>query len=62
MPPNASQKEDGKDTNLKLTTVVLNQDMSKKVAPYEFDVIESFLKMQILFNQLLTQQDSKKNW
>ena len=62
VPPKASEKEDGKDKNLKSITVVLNQEMSQKVAPFEFDVIENFLKMQILFEQLLTQQDSKKNW
>ena len=62
MPPKASEKEDGKDTNLKSITIVLNQDMSQKVAPYEFNVIETFPKMQILFDQLLTQQDSKNNW
>ena len=62
MPPKVSGKEDGKDTNLKLINVVLNQDMSQKVAPYEFNGIETSLKMQILFDQILTQQDSKKNW
>ena len=62
MPPKASEKEDGKDTSLKSITVVLNQEMSQKVAPYDFDVIENFLKMQIFFDQLLTQQDSKKKW
>ena len=62
VPPRVSEKEDNKDTNLKLIVIVLNQDMSQKVAPYEFNVIETFPKMQILFDQLLTQQDSKKNW
>ena len=62
VPPKASEKEDGKDTSLKSITVVLNQEMSQKVAPYDFDVIENFPKMQILFDQLLTQQDSKKKW
>ena len=62
VPPKASEKEDGKDKNLKSITVVLNQEMFQKVAPFEFDVIENFLKMQILFEQILTQQDSKKNW
>ena len=62
VPPKASEKEDDNDTNLKSITVVLNQDMSQKVAPYEYDVMEKFLKMQILFDQLLIQQDSKKKW
>ena len=45
MPPKASEKEYGKDTNLKLIPVLLNQDMSQKVAPYEFNGIETFLGM-----------------
>ena len=62
VPPKASEKEDDNDTNLKSITVVLNHDMSQKVAPYKYDVMEKFLEMQILFDQLLTQHDSKKKW
>ena len=60
--PKASEKGDDNATNMKSITIVLNQDMFKTVAPYEFNIMETLLKMQILFDQLLTQQDSKKNW
>ena len=55
VPPRVSEKEDNKDTNLKVITIVLDQDTTQKVAPYEFTVIESFLKMQINFDYLLSQ-------
>ena len=60
--PKASEKGDDNATNLKSITIVLNQDMFETVAPYEFNIMETLLKMQILFDQFLTQQDSKKNW
>ena len=33
------EKEDSKDTKLKMITVVLDEDTTQNVCPYEFDVI-----------------------
>ena len=55
VPPKVSEKEDGKDTRLKLITIVLDQDMTQKVCLYNFDDIETFLRMQINHAYLLAQ-------
>ena len=62
MPPKASEKEGGKDTKLKTSTVVLDQVTTQKVYPYEFDVIETFSKMQKHYSYFLEQQDVRKKW
>ena len=60
MPSKASEKEDVKDTKLKLITVVLDQDATQKVCLFGFDKMETFLKMQIHHAYLLAQKDMKK--
>ena len=62
MPPKASEKEDNKDTELKLITIVLDQDTTQKVCPYKFNEIETSLKIQMNHAYLLAGQDAKKEW
>ena len=62
VPLTASEKEDVKGTKLKMITVVLDQDTTQKVCLYEFDVIETFLKMQKKYSYFLAQYDVRKKW
>ena len=55
-----SSREDTDDKTLKTVTVELSQKTSQKVSFYEYDGVETFLKMQKMHEHFLSQQDVRK--